>query len=255
MRILIVRHADPDYEHDSITEKGRREAELLATRLSAIPATAYYVSPMGRAKETAAYTLEKMQRDATVLPWLAEFRGFTVDHKTGKLRIPWDFRTTTWASHPLLFDRNKWTEDPLMQGGDVADIWRETKEGIDALLAMHGYIRNDCVYHCENNSDDTLVLFCHYAIGMAALAYLTNMPPVPMWHSFLFPTSSVTTLITQERTRGEIEFRCISAGDISHLLQGNEQCSLRGLFPEIYNGVESTDPSIWPYTSPIPVIR
>ena len=30
MNIYIIRHAEPDYEHDSLTEKGWREAELLA---------------------------------------------------------------------------------------------------------------------------------------------------------------------------------------------------------------------------------
>ena len=33
MRILIVRHADPNYEEDTLTEKGWREAKLLAERL------------------------------------------------------------------------------------------------------------------------------------------------------------------------------------------------------------------------------
>jgi formamidopyrimidine-DNA glycosylase len=33
MRILIIRHGDPDYEHDTLTEKGHREAKLLAEKL------------------------------------------------------------------------------------------------------------------------------------------------------------------------------------------------------------------------------
>lgn len=33
MRILLIRHGDPDYEKDSLTEKGFREADLLAARL------------------------------------------------------------------------------------------------------------------------------------------------------------------------------------------------------------------------------
>ena len=33
MRILIIRHGDPDYERDTLTEKGHREAQLLANRL------------------------------------------------------------------------------------------------------------------------------------------------------------------------------------------------------------------------------
>ena len=33
MKILIIRHADPDYERDTLTEKGLFEAELLARTL------------------------------------------------------------------------------------------------------------------------------------------------------------------------------------------------------------------------------
>ena len=246
MRILIVRHAEPDYEHDCLTEKGRREADLLGRRLAAVPARAYYVSPLGRARETAEYTLRRVRRTAVTLPWLAEFRGHTVDRRTGRPRIPWDFRTADWAGHPLLFDRERWTEDELVREGDTAAIWQETTAGVDALLAEHGYRRDGHVYRCEHNTDDTLVLFCHFGIGTAVLAYLTDMPPVPLWQSFLFLPSAVTTVITQERVPGEIEFRCLCAGDVGHLLAGGEPLSLAGCYPETYNGVESTDPALWP---------
>ena len=36
MKLLIVRHGDPDYEKDSLTEKGWREAEYLAEKLEKI---------------------------------------------------------------------------------------------------------------------------------------------------------------------------------------------------------------------------
>ena len=36
MRILIIRHGDPDYENDTLTQKGWREADLLAKRLAKI---------------------------------------------------------------------------------------------------------------------------------------------------------------------------------------------------------------------------
>ena len=45
MRILLIRHGDPDYENDTLTEKGCREAELLAKRaLSAWKSTTYGTS-------------------------------------------------------------------------------------------------------------------------------------------------------------------------------------------------------------------
>ena len=58
MKIIIARHAEPDYIHDTITEKGKKEAALLAKRLSQIKIDEIYVSPLGRAKDTAAYTLQ-----------------------------------------------------------------------------------------------------------------------------------------------------------------------------------------------------
>ena len=34
MRILIIRHGDPNYELDTLTETGWKEAKLVAERLS-----------------------------------------------------------------------------------------------------------------------------------------------------------------------------------------------------------------------------
>ena len=57
MRLLIVRHGDPDYSIDSLTEKGWKEAEYLSERLSKLDVKDFYVSPLGRAKDTASFTL------------------------------------------------------------------------------------------------------------------------------------------------------------------------------------------------------
>ena len=73
MRLLIIRHGDPDYERDSLTEKGWREAELLSRRLSKLEVAKFYVSSLGRAKDTASLTLEKMGRTAIECEWLREF--------------------------------------------------------------------------------------------------------------------------------------------------------------------------------------
>lgn len=59
MKILIIRHGDPDYTIDSLTEKGKTEAELLSDRISKMDIKKFYVSPLGRAKATADYTLKK----------------------------------------------------------------------------------------------------------------------------------------------------------------------------------------------------
>ena len=68
MRLLIVRHGDPDYTIDSLTEKGWREAELLADRMSKETIDYFYVSPLGRARDTASCTLKKKREDGGSVP-------------------------------------------------------------------------------------------------------------------------------------------------------------------------------------------
>ena len=65
MKLLIIRHGDPDYTIDSLTEKGWKEAEYLSERLEKLNVKEFYVSSMGRAKDTASFTLKKMGRTAT----------------------------------------------------------------------------------------------------------------------------------------------------------------------------------------------
>ena len=50
MRILIIRHGDPDYENDTLTEKGWREAGLLAERMKNEKIDRILISSLGRAR-------------------------------------------------------------------------------------------------------------------------------------------------------------------------------------------------------------
>ena len=73
MKLLLIRHGEPDYEEDGLTEKGKREAMLLAGRIAPMRVKNYFVSPLGRAMETAEATLQKAGRKAEVCHWLREF--------------------------------------------------------------------------------------------------------------------------------------------------------------------------------------
>ena len=246
MKLMFVRHAEPDYAHDSLTKKGHREAELLAQRLCQLDVKAFYTSPLGRAKETARHTLEKLGREAEILPWLAEYRGRCVDIETGEDRIPWDFRPRLWRAHPNLQSADAWLDDEMVQGGNVGDIWEETKAGLDAFLASHGYLRGEgCIYKSEDNRSETIVLFCHFGIMAACLAHLLGISPVVLWQCFSAQPSSVTTLVTEERVKGEVVFRCMQLGDIGHLYAGNEPYSTAALYAECYDGRDSTSPIEW----------
>ena len=97
MKLLLIRHGDPNYDIDSLTEKGWKEAALLAERMAKLKIRTFYVSPLGRAKDTASLTLQKMGRDAIELPWLREFHAPIPDFHTGVPRIPWDQLPQDWG--------------------------------------------------------------------------------------------------------------------------------------------------------------
>ncbi len=246
MKIMIIRHAEPDYSIDSLTEKGRVEASLLAERLCREEnVLGYYVSPLGRARDTARYTLDKLGRDAEVLPWLAEFRGACLDPDRGRVKNCWDLRPRTYHGHPELESPDHWLEYPYFEGSNVPAIWKETTDGVDELLARYGFRRDGTIWLSSNNVHGTLMLFCHFAIGMAVTAYLTHMSPMVLWQNFCMTPSSVTTLVTEERIKGEVAWRCMQLGDITHLLSNGERYSTAGLFPEVYDGRDTTDPPEW----------
>jgi len=244
MRILLIRHAEPDYTEDSLTPKGRVEAELLSRRLIHYNIRDFYVSPLGRARDTAAYTLDRLNRTAEVLPWLAEFRGRCLNPETGRKGLPWDLSPRLWSSLPGAHDVYHWADAPIFAGSDVGQIWKETKDGIDALLAIYGFRKDGPVWLGEHNTRETIALFCHFGISMAFIGYLMNLSPLDLWHRILTLPSSVTELVTEERVPREVSFRMTRLGDISHLESAGEKRSTAGLFPECWTGIDSTDPAV-----------
>lgn len=239
MRILIIRHGEPDYTIDSLTEKGWREAELLSQRLIKMKIDKFYCSPLGRAKDTAKPTLEKFGAEAEILPWLEEFRGKVEPHPKTKLTCPWDLHPSQWEEQSEVFDREKWTGAPLLKNSNTAEIYNETKDGVDSLLKKFGYVKNGMMFKCDDNRDITIALFCHFALGSAIVGYLMGVSPFIMWHSFFMPASSVTTLVSSEVRKGDIYFRCMQLGDTSHLYAAGEPVSSAGLMPEVF------DPASW----------
>jgi len=252
MRILLLRHAEPNYTTDSLTEKGRKEAELLSERMTHYTIRDFYTSPLGRARETAEYTLRRMHREAETLPWLQEFRGRYPDAATGKTRISWDLPPRVWRAEPMLMDAERWADAPIYRGGNVREIWDETCRGVDALMARYGFRKDGPVWRCEHNTTDTIAVFCHFCISMAVAGYLMDLPPMALMQGTLCAPSSLTELVTEERAPGEAAFRMTKLGDLTHLETAGEPRSMAGLFPECYTGVDSTDQMINGCTTLLP---
>jgi probable phosphoglycerate mutase len=238
MKLIIIRHGDPFYDIDSLTATGWQEADLLAERISKLDVKAFYVSPMGRAQDTALKTLRKMDRKAEVLPWLREFSPHITHHWSPRPTCVWDWLPQDWTAEPRFYDPNAWYKVPIMAEAGVEEEYKWVIEGFDSLLANHGYVRSGNFYKAENPSNDTIVLFCHFGLECVLLSHLLNISPMVLWHGTCAAPSSVTTVYTEERREGIASFRMASFGDISHLYVADQEPAFAGRFCECFTNTD-----------------
>jgi probable phosphoglycerate mutase len=238
MKLLIVRHGDPDYSIDSLTPTGWEEAELLSNRLTKLDVKAFYVSPLGRAKDTAAATLNKLGRTAQVMPWLREFPPAVLKPSDTTPDICWDWLPQDWTAEPLFYDREKWTQPPVFADAGVQEAYKAVAEGLDALLAEHGYVRSGNLYRAERPNEDTVVLVCHFGLECVLLSHLLGVSPMVLWHGTAAAPTSMTTLVTEERREGIAAFRMTAFGDISHLYVADREPSFACRFCETFANKE-----------------
>lgn len=235
MKLIIIRHGDPNYEIDSLTEKGWREAALLAERMAKMEVKQFYVSPLGRAKATASLTLKKMNREAIICNWLREFDAPILDPSTGQRKIPWDWLPQDWTGVEAYYGKDTWHQTDVMREGRVYEEYQKVSEGLDGILAENGYVREGNAYRVERANTDTIVLFCHFGLECVLLSYLTGVSPMVYWRSFCAAPTSVTTLCTEERRKGIAIFRMSGFGDISHLYVAQEEPAFSARFCEVYD--------------------
>ncbi len=235
MKLLIIRHGDPDYEIDSLTEKGWREAEYLSEKISKLDVKAFYVSPLGRARDTASCTLKKMKRSAVECQWLREFSVWIwrPDVQEKKM-IAWDWLPQDWMQDERYYSYEKWHQTEIMKEGKVRQEYEWVTRNFDEVLKQHGYVREGRYYHVEESNNDIIVFFCHFGLSCVLLSHLMNVSPMVLWHQTCAAPTSVTTVVTEERREGIAQFRMTSFGDISHLYVHDEEPAFAARFCESY---------------------
>ena len=236
MRLIIVRHGDPDYENDKLTERGWIEARALSERMKNVKADECYVSPLGRARETAECCLEKMHMKAEELQWLREFAPIV--ERPEKKGVAWDWLPQDWTAMPHAYDPDRWTEHPKLEEAGVRKEIDWIYSEFGTFLEKHGYRKNGKLFDAKRPNNDTIVFFCHFGLECVLLSYLLNLPLFVLWHCTIAAPTSVTTVVTEERREGIAQFRMTSFGDTSHLYVAGIEPSFHGRFRECYTNEE-----------------
>ncbi|MCF0241928.1 MAG: histidine phosphatase family protein [Treponema sp.] len=260
MRLIFIRHGDPDYKNDSLTEKGNREVSLLTERVCKWKnITAFYTSPLGRAQNTIAPSLTKLGRTQITKDWLQEFHYSVKDPFTGENRLMWDLKPSYFCSKPDFFNKDKWYKTKFIKSGNGKNYYDMVCNGIDEILSEYGYKRKGLYYKVSNqrtlgslnpeikkyqlisekhqDENYTLVFTCHLGVMFAIISHLINISPMQLWQGFYVPPTSVTIINSEEVENETAWFRVERLGDTQHLTKGGEPISSSGYFTDLLNEV------------------
>lgn len=234
MRLYIIRHAEPDYENDTITEEGHRQAKALAKKLQKEGITKIYCSPLGRAVATMEYTSKLLGIEPTILDWTRELSKMQVeDERIGRLPA-WNLPGEIIFDDISYLTHKNWHELPIIKQVNIKDKYHEIQQESDLFLKEAGYERIGTKYRLINPNEEKIAIFCHGAFGRTWLSQLLNIPLTIFWASFWISPTSVTTILFEERSKEWAVPRCIGFGDTSHLYEAGIENSSSGLTANFY---------------------
>ncbi len=220
MILYIVRHGDPDYANDSLTELGKIQAEAVGKRLQKAGINAVYSSPMGRAIQTAQPTCRLLGLECNIEEWAHEIHGdelttypngepvslsllqSTLMRENGEMDIPF----------PDMF------KCKALAGSKIEGPFNYIRDNGREFLERLGYKEENGLYRIIRPNEDKVALFCHAISSRLWLSELLHIPLHIMWSSFFahFHTG-VTVINFKNYENGWTSPRCYCYTDTSHL--------------------------------------
>ena len=174
MRIIFVRHGEPDYAHDCLTPIGRLQAEAAAKRLEREGIQEIYASPMGRAQETASFTAERLGLPIRTLEFMHEISWGGPD--TPENGHPWTLSDWMISRENFDFYACDWREHPYYANNVAVQYLDAISSQFDALLLTKGYRHEGTRFFCETEEEKNIAVFSHGGSGACVLSHLLALP-------------------------------------------------------------------------------
>lgn len=206
MRMIFVRHGDPNYGKDILTPLGHKQAEAAGERLSGETVSKFFSSPCGRALETAEHIAKWVnfpKEEIRVLPFMREISwGATEGEQLYLKGHPWYAVDHMIENGKSIID-GSWREDDLFKRNKATAICETVGEEFDRFLTELGLTREGDYYRIGDLTDETYILTSHGGSSSAVLAHIFNMP-LPFILNFIHPEMTAITVISFAGEKGTL---------------------------------------------------
>ena len=211
MLLYIVRHGDPNYELDCLTERGWLQAEAVGKRMVDAKINKIFSSPMGRAKETADPACRMLGLEKHIEEWTHEIGDERLTpFPDGKMKSISLVQNTYYRDNgniDLPYDRT-YECDGISQS-DMKTAMQYIEENGKKFLEKLGYREENGIYRILNNNEERVALFCHAAFARAWLSVLLHIPLHIMWADFQYTHTGVTVLEFRNNENGITAPSCL----------------------------------------------
>jgi len=222
MLLYVIRHGEPDYANDCLTQDGEKQAQALAKRLKQHGVDEVYSSPLGRAVATATPTCEIMNLECQIEPWMSEdkvFNSLSAVQENGERDWAFGGQSSRLIEGDNL--NKKWYENPVFSRCDSPisplEFYKHMQKCSDDFMERLGYKREGTVYRIIKPNEKRIAAFCHHGFGTVWLSHLLNIPPHIFWAAFDIHHSSVTILELKNHPDNITAPQCMCLADISHI--------------------------------------
>ena len=219
MLLYIVRHGDPNYKTDSLTERGKVQAEAVGKRIAASGINRIFSSPKGRARMTAEPAARILGLDITIEEWARELEGDRLTPFPDGISKSVSLVQNTYYRQngqiDLDFD-HAYECDGFSTSG-MQNAYNIISAGARGFLERMGYVEENGIYRIITPNEDKIALFCHTAMGRALLSYLLHIPIHLMWSGFQMTHTGVTVIEFKNNENGVTAPKCLCFSDMSHL--------------------------------------
>ena len=209
MKLILIRHGDPDYANDCLTPLGLEQAHRLEQAFAGISLDSLYTSPMGRARITADHVGRGVGMTPEVLTWLHELNGNYQDALWA-----WNHHGVDLFADAHALSPDNWAEQ-VVYGDHMIPVAATFYAAFDRFMLERGYARAGERYRVQAGNDNVVVFACHAGVIQTLLAHLLNLPLPICYSQFAIDPSSRTTLVMEEKD-GFGVFRMTSLNDMSH---------------------------------------
>lgn len=188
MTLYLIRHAEPDYENDTLTQNGITQAKKLTLWFKDIKLDQLFYSDSNRNKLTASFIEKECNLCSSKVEWADSNRN-------GKKPLsPWKIKDKIIKETGTVPDGDDWKNIPEFKNDNVIQNIEKHIRQFDDFLLSAGFKHENKLFKVIKNDDRNIAVVCHGGAIAVIVSHLLSISFFQLITHVEFLPASVTKI-------------------------------------------------------------